>query len=126
MIRRNYSLEKMSAMLARSIRHAEQAIEAVHHQCHTVLAKFNTALQNETVRPRHTIYIALVGIMSMWLVLSFITRLRPRMRQSTTRPSTPNLEKRSPFKTVDREPGGTLHAHLFLWHKQYLRLDCTC
>jgi hypothetical protein len=110
----------MSALLSRSSRHAEQAIEAVHQQCHTALTKLHTAPQNGTIRPRHILYIALAGLTSVWLALNFITRLRRRTRQSTMRPSTPNLEKRSPFKAADREPGGMLYAHQSLCYYPYL------
>lgn len=114
----------MSALLPRNSRHAELAIEAVHHQCHTALAKLHTALRNEPIRPRHVFYILLAGLTTVWLALNFITRLRCQPHQSAARPSTPNLEKRSLLETAHREPGGISHAHIFLWHQQYLLFDC--
>ena len=118
----------MSALLARSSQDVGLATEAVHRQCHRALAMLHTALQDKIIRPKHILYVALAGLTSVWLALNFISRFRNRTRQSTTRPSTPNLEKRSMFKAADREPGGMLYAHLSLLpeHCKYLLLTLTC
>src|SRR5690348_12381330 len=102
----------MSVLLARSSQHAGMIVKAVHSQCHIAQAKLHTVLQDETIRPKHTLYVVLACLTSAWLALIFITRLRHRTRQSTTRPSTPNLEKHSSFKAADRKPGGMLSTHL--------------
>lgn len=100
----------MYALSTRSSQHAVLVVEVVRHQCHTALAMLHTALRDKAYQPRHILYIVLAGLTSVWLAASLLSRARYQTRQSTTRPSTPNLEKRSPFKAADRKSGGTVHA----------------
>lgn len=96
----------MSTLLARSRQHAEQAINAVQYWCHTAFANVHTAWRDEDLRPRRVLYVALAVVASVWLAVKLLLQLRNRTRQSTTPPSTPNLEKRSPFRAAERKPGG--------------------
>jgi hypothetical protein len=102
----------MFSLSVRSRKHAEQLVETVQHQCHTIRTKLNIAWQDTNTRPKFTIYVGLAIVTILWLAVTVLHWLRNRKRQTSTRPSTPNLEKHSPFKATKRTPGGTTpHPH---------------
>ena len=99
----------MSALIARSRERSKALIDAARNQCTTVYAGFHTTWQDEVVSPKLALYAGLVLVTIMWLTVTLLLRLRTERRKATTRPSTPNLDKRSSFKPADRTPGGTLN-----------------
>ena len=103
----------MSASITRCQRHAEELVNVVQNQCYAVQTKLYTAWQDKNARPKLTLYAGLVLVTSIWLAVTILLRLRIQKRQLTIPPSTPNPEKRSPFKQADRKPGGNLKHSLF-------------
>lgn len=98
----------MSHPLSQSQKHAEQLVHTVQHQCHTALASLQRTWEDRSARPKLLLYVGLTILASLWLGATLILRLRTRQRQLEKPPSTPDLEKRSPFKATERKPGGTL------------------
>lgn len=88
--------------------HIDKLLNAVKRQCHMGQAKLYAEWQNTNVRPKLILYAGLVITASLWLGAAFLSRRRARKPHLTTRPNTPNLEKHSPYKAVDRTPGGIL------------------
>lgn len=79
-------------------------VEPHRHAAHV---KLHAAWHDENYRPKLTLYGALALVISGWLVVTLLLRLRARKRQYIKLPKTPDIEKRSPFKTADRTLGGT-------------------
>jgi hypothetical protein len=97
----------------RAQQHYQQLHQAVHHHCHNLQTQYgkvqgnlSTGLRNNDVHPKAALYAVLVVVTTIWLAIATGRRLRARIRKRDTPPSTPNLEKRSPFKAPDRPPGG--------------------
>jgi hypothetical protein len=63
-------------------------------------------MQKYDIDHKSFFYGALAVVTLAWIV-SIVTR-RIRSQKSENRPSTPDVEKRSPFKAPQREPGGTV------------------
>lgn len=99
----------MFALTPRFAEHAEQLNRAVRHHCTKAQTKLDQVMQHSDVHPRIILYAGLALVTCVWLAITVTHRIRPRKRQSITPPSTPNLEKRSPFKAPDRPPGGTTY-----------------
>jgi hypothetical protein len=94
----------------------------VRHNCNTAYAKLyeamkskglerklqslNLALEDANIDPQHLLYGFFAFLAFWWAVSAGVRRLKSR--KQVTRPRTPDLEKRSPFKAPAREPGGTL------------------
>lgn len=70
-----------------------------------VQSKLHTTLQNANIPPKAALYAGLLLVTCVWFVATFTRHVR-KARRDSTQPSTPNLEKRSPFKAPDRPPGG--------------------
>ena len=96
----------MSALTARNQKHTERLVNIVQQQCYTAHARLQTAWHDEHTRKKLTLYAGLAVMTSVWLAVTLTRRLRTRKRQLTTPPSTPNLERRSPFQAPERKPGG--------------------
>ncbi|KAG9190157.1 alpha-1,2-mannosyltransferase [Alternaria panax] len=77
------------------------------HYCSTVQTQLTTSLKEANIQPKAALYAVLFFATFTWFAIALSRRLFTR-RHSTSRPSTPNLEKRSPFKAPDRPPG--------VWH----------
>ncbi|KAF2031917.1 hypothetical protein EK21DRAFT_99437 [Setomelanomma holmii] len=57
------------------------------------------------LHPKAALYTGLLFVTCIWLAITVTRHFRTRTRNQITPPSTPNLEKRSPFKALDRPPG---------------------
>jgi hypothetical protein len=95
----------MASLLSRFEREAEEIQDWVRHNCN--VAKLNTTYRKANLDERSLLYGALVGVAFVWVV-SVVTR-GIRARKANNRPSTPDIEKRSPFRAQEREPGGNWH-----------------
>jgi|SRR5690242_1421889 len=89
-------------------KHAEISIDAIQQQCNTVSANFQRIWEDKSTGTKSKVYTGIVILASVWLAATLVFRLRSRQRRLNTIPSTPDLEKRSPFRAIERKPGGTL------------------
>jgi hypothetical protein len=86
---------------------AERLGEAQHwarHNCNA--SNLNATMQKHNIDPQTLLYGTLALLTLAWIV-SRITR-RILTRKLASRPGTPDVEKRSPFKAPPREPGGKI------------------
>lgn len=75
------------------------------------LQSLNATLEEANIDPQHLLYGLFAFITICWALSVGVRRLRSK--KEATRPNTPDLEKRSPFKAPAREPGGRVaHSHL--------------
>lgn len=93
-------------LVARVAERAECLAHTVQRHCSEVGTTINATVQHATIQPKALLYIGLLFITFTWLAVTITHHIRTRNTQPSTRPSTPNLEKRS-FKAPEREPGGT-------------------
>lgn len=98
----------MANLLSQTQKHAEISIDAIQQQCNTVFANFQRMWENKSTGPKTIVYTGIAILASVWLAATLISRLRSRQRRLHTIPSTPDLEKRSLSRAIEREPGGTL------------------
>lgn len=92
----------MAALLSRFEREAVEIQDWVRHNCN--VAKLNTTYRKANLDERSLLYGAFLGVTLVW-VISVVTR-QIRARNANIQPGTPDLEKRSPFRAPEREPGG--------------------
>ncbi|CAN9411110.1 unnamed protein product [Alternaria sp. RS040] len=97
----------MSDLVTRLEEHTTRLARDAQHHCTTIQTQFNTLLKDANIQPKVALYAALFFATFTWLAIT-LSRLLLTRRRPTSRPSTPNLEKRSPFKAPDRPPG--------VWH----------
>lgn len=95
----------MSALRARLAGKLTETDDWIRHNCN--VAKIDATIRNLDIQPQTLIYGVLAVVTLVWLA-SIVTRRRIRSRKLSDRPSTPDIEKRSPFKAPAREPGGKL------------------
>ncbi|KAF9696465.1 hypothetical protein EKO04_005444 [Ascochyta lentis] len=88
-----------------SQKHIDELVDAIKRHFHKGQAELKVAWKTPSVRSKLILYAGFIIIISLWLVVTLLNRLRVRKRLSTTPPSTPHLEKRLPFRVVDRTPG---------------------
>jgi hypothetical protein len=97
----------------------EQSVEEIHHwvrrNCATAQTKLdatlrqaNTSLNAAGIKPKHLLYGVLAVLTLAWATSVLVRRIFAR-KGRVSRPSSPDLEKRSPFKAPPREPGGKCH-----------------
>ncbi|KAF2001420.1 hypothetical protein P154DRAFT_432939 [Amniculicola lignicola CBS 123094] len=67
------------------------------------MTKLNTTLKEAYIDPKHVLYGLFIIITLAWTTSKITSYIRTRKDQA--RPSTPNLEKQSPFKMPVRKPG---------------------
>jgi len=108
---------QMDQFRERAQQHHEQLSQAIWQHCHklqTVYTKaktnFGTNIRDNDFHPKAALYAVLVIITTTWLAITLTRRLRDR--KGDTPPSTPNLEKRSPFKAPERPFGGITYPCL--------------
>ncbi|KAF1939583.1 hypothetical protein EJ02DRAFT_504697 [Clathrospora elynae] len=95
----------MSTLGPRFAEHARHLARTARHHCINVQAKINTAIQHVDINPKAALYAGLLFMTCVWLAITITNRMRHGKRNSTTRPNTPNLERRTPFKAAERPPG---------------------
>lgn len=93
----------MSAQLAQCRTQAKLLIEGIQHQSHTACPRLQETWKSMDSKLNLISYVGITVVVVVWLVSTLITRRRNQRRQQTTRPNTPNLEKR----LTERQPGGT-------------------
>ena len=98
-------MSAMSDLVTRLEEHTTRLARDAQHRCTTIQTQFNTLLKDANIQPKAALYAALFFATFTWLAIT-LSRLLLSRRRPTSRPSTPNLEKRSPFKAPDRPPGG--------------------
>ncbi|KAF2787079.1 glycosyltransferase family 22 protein [Melanomma pulvis-pyrius CBS 109.77] len=91
----------MASLLPRFEHKVDEVREWVRHNCN--VAGLGSTYRMAHLDGRSLLYGALLGVTLAW-VASIITR-RMRARKLAVRPGTPDLEKRSPFRAAEREPG---------------------
>lgn len=109
----------MFTLSPRLAEHVDQLDRTVRHHCSNAkvnLTVLNKSVQDSNIEPKAILYAALLFGVCVWLAVTFTRHIRQRRRQALTPPSTPNLEKRSPFKAPDRPPGGTEPPIIHLIH----------
>ncbi|KAL6157445.1 hypothetical protein ACJQWK_06819 [Exserohilum turcicum] len=100
----------MAGLAARLEQHAGLVTRTAQHQCSKAHAALTTALEDAHVSPKAALYAGLALATCLWLLLTWIRHVRRdrTRRNSLTTPSTPNLEKTSPFRAPERPLG--------VWH----------
>ena len=109
-------LEPSSKMSSHRYPRVEHSVNEVQHwvrrHCATAQAKLdatlqqaNTTMQESDLEPKHLLYSVLALLTLAWTTSVLARRLFAR-KTPVSRPNTPDLEKRSPFKAPAREPGG--------------------
>jgi hypothetical protein len=93
----------MSAQWAQCRTQARVLIEGIQKQSHTACTKLLEIWKSKGLSPNLISYVGITIVAIIWLVSTLITRRRTQRRQQTTRPNTPELEKR----LTERQPGGT-------------------
>jgi hypothetical protein len=93
----------MSAQLAQCRTQVKVLVEGIQKQSHTACTKLLKMWKSNGLAPNLISYIGITIVAIIWLISTLITRRRTQRRQQTTRPNTPNLEKR----LTERQPGGT-------------------
>ena len=88
------------------------AAQTARHYCTQAQSELRTLLAEAKRSPKAALYTGLGFGAWGWRVAALIRHVRGRRaRQNITQPSTPNLEKRSPFKAPERPFGGK-HIHM--------------
>ena len=98
-------MSAMSDLVTRFEEHTTRLARDAQHRCISIQTQFKTLLKDANIQPKAALYAALFFATFTWLAIT-LSRLLLARRRRTSRPSTPNLEKRSPFKAPDRPPGG--------------------
>jgi hypothetical protein len=104
-------LDKYIATVSEICSKASKELEQAHRYIQHVIME--TGLYN--VSQKNLMYGLLVIITLVWA----ISRAR---RASNATPRTPDVEKRSPFRALERQPGGTAHMNT-LFHNNTQRLS---
>lgn len=93
----------MSAQPAQCRTQIKILIEGIQRQSHTTCTRLQETWMSMNSTPNLISYVGITIVAILWLTSTLITRRRTQRRQQTTRPNTPNLEKR----LTERQPGGT-------------------
>jgi hypothetical protein len=96
----------MSALIVHAEEHVRRLARDAQHHYTNAHTKLNNLLQNTTIQPKPTLYSLLFLATFIWLAITTTRLLRTR-RPTTSRPNTPNLEKRTLGKAPERPFGGT-------------------
>ncbi|KAI4931429.1 hypothetical protein J4E85_004022 [Alternaria conjuncta] len=94
----------MAALITDLDEHARRLARDMQQHCTIAQARLNNVLKQTDIQPKAALYSLLLFAAFTYLTIAVTNLIRAR-RQNNPRPSTPNLEKRSPFKTPDRPPG---------------------
>lgn len=92
----------MASLLSRFEREAEEIQEWLRSNCNA--AKLSTTYRKANLNGKSLLYGAVFTVTLIWM-LSVVAR-RLYARKAIVRPGTPDVEKRSPLKALEREPGG--------------------
>jgi hypothetical protein len=94
--------------------HSDEIHDWIRRNCAIASTKLNhsfhqanTLLARKDINPKHLIY-AILALVTLAWTTSLLTRRLLSRKKPVSRPRTPDLEKRSTFKTPAREPGGML------------------
>jgi hypothetical protein len=93
----------MSAQLAQCRTQVKLLVKGIQRQSHTACTRLLEAWESMDLAPNSISYVGITIVAIIWLISTLITRRRTQRRQQTTRPNTPNLEKR----LTERQTGGT-------------------
>lgn len=99
----------MSDLGTRLGEHAGLVARAARHHYSNAKTELYKAFDDAKLSPKAILYTGLVFVTCIWLTLSFTRHVRNTRRKNqanNNEPSTPNLEKRSPFRAPDRTFGG--------------------
>lgn len=97
----------MSSLVARLEERTRLAAQSARHYCTKAQGELRTVFRDATLSPKAALYTGLVIVTCIWLVIAFTRHVHARRaRRNSTRPSTPNLEKRSPLRAPERPFGG--------------------
>jgi flagellar biosynthesis protein FlhB len=95
----------MSTLVTQVEEHARRLARDVQHHCTNAQTHVKNVLRDANINSKAALYSVLLFVAFTYLSITIVRLVRIR-RQNTARPSTPNLEKRSPFKAPDRPFGG--------------------
>ncbi|KAF2711420.1 hypothetical protein K504DRAFT_453268 [Pleomassaria siparia CBS 279.74] len=90
--------------------HISQHVDKLHtrirQHCNNANTKLTTTYRNAHVDSRSLVRGALLGIVLAWVISIAVQRMRARRKRDRNAvPRSPDLEKRSPFRAAEREPG---------------------
>ncbi|KAI4622354.1 hypothetical protein J4E83_005097 [Alternaria metachromatica] len=94
----------MAALITDLDEHARRLARDIQQHYTYAQTRLNNALKQTDIQPKAALYSFLLFALFTYFTIAVTNLIRAR-RQNNPRPSTPNLEKRSPFKTADRPPG---------------------
>ncbi|KAI4710377.1 hypothetical protein J4E89_004832 [Alternaria sp. Ai002NY15] len=94
----------MAALITDLDEHARRLARDIQQHCTAAQNHLTSLLQNTNTQPKAALYSLLLFALFTYLAITLYTLLRAR-HPTPSRPSTPNLEKRGPFKAPDRPPG---------------------
>jgi len=94
----------MAALINDLDGHARRLARDIQQHCTNAQTRLNNILKQTDIQPKAALYSLLLFAAFTYFIVAVTNLIRAR-RQNNPRPSTPNLEKRSPFKTPDRPPG---------------------
>jgi hypothetical protein len=96
----NLTMSSLTPQLVKRLAHT------LHNHYTKTLAHLTTIFAHANIQPKAALYASLLFLTCVWLL--FTTTRHLRRRRSNSQPSTPNLEKRSPFKVPERAFGGKI------------------
>ncbi|KAI4671459.1 uncharacterized protein J4E88_009124 [Alternaria novae-zelandiae] len=94
----------MAALINDLDEHAGRLARDIQQHCTNAQTRLNNVLKQTDIQPKAALYSLLLFAAFTYFTIAATNLIRAR-RQNNPRPSTPNLEKRGPFKTPDRPPG---------------------
>ncbi|KAI4678669.1 uncharacterized protein J4E84_008487 [Alternaria hordeiaustralica] len=94
----------MAALINDLDGHARRLARDIQQHCTNAQTRLNNILKQTDIQPKAALYSLLLFAAFTYFTIAVTNLIRAR-RQNNPRPSTPNLEKRGPFKTPDRPPG---------------------
>ena len=105
------SIHDANTWVLSSCRHAYETLDKSmkSKKLDQKLQRFNTTLKTANIDPEHLFYGFFALITITWALRIATHRLR--LTHQAPRPSTPDLEKRSPLKAPPRKPGSKHTIH---------------
>ncbi|KAI4942334.1 hypothetical protein J4E86_010136 [Alternaria arbusti] len=94
----------MAALITDLDEHARRLARDIQQHCTNAQTRLNNVLKQTDIQPKAALYSLLLFAAFTYFTIAVTNLIRAR-RLTSSRPSTPNLEKRSPFKAPDRPPG---------------------
>ena len=94
----------MAALITNANEHARRLARDIQQHSTDAQTRLNNVLKQTDIQPKAALYSLLLFALFTYLAITLYALLRAR-RPTPSRPSTPNLEKRGPFKTPDRPLG---------------------